>query len=233
MPRRRRSIVGGIIYHVLNRAAARRTLFEDPPDYAAFQRTLHEAHARLPLRILAYCLMPTHWHLVVWPLAGPQHDDDVSQFMRWLTITHTQRWHAHHHTTGTGPVYQGRFKAFPVSDDHHLPIMLRYVERNNLRANLAKNAEDWPWSSLWARLYGGPAATSILSDWPMPIPPDWAVRVNQPETPAELAAVRRAVQRNQPFGPAPWVRQVARQLNLAHTLRPRGRPAKFPHVTCK
>ena len=70
MPRRARSIQGGLVYHILNRANARMTLFEKDADYAAFERVLEEAHAREPLRILAYCLMPTHWHMVVWPKGG-------------------------------------------------------------------------------------------------------------------------------------------------------------------
>ena len=71
--------------------------------------------------------------------------------VEWLTLTHTQRWHAHHHTTGTGHLYQGRFKSFPVQSDEHFLTVCRYVERNALRANLVKRAEDWLWNSLWHR----------------------------------------------------------------------------------
>ncbi|HUG92188.1 MAG TPA: hypothetical protein VML55_15210, partial [Planctomycetaceae bacterium] len=85
--------------------------------------------------------MPNHWHLVVWP-AG---DGDLSEYMRWLTVTHTQRWHAAHHTSGTGALYQGRFKS------EHFLTVCRYVERNALRANLAGSAEAWRWGSLWQR----------------------------------------------------------------------------------
>ena len=81
--------------------------------------------------------MPNHWHFVLWP----QGDGDLSEFMRWLTVTHTQRWHAAHHTAGTGPLYQGRFKSFPIQADDHLLTVLRYVERNALRANLVERAD--------------------------------------------------------------------------------------------
>jgi putative transposase len=83
--------------------------------------------------------MANHWHLVVWP----ERDGDLSEFMRWLTVTHTQRWHATHHTQATGPLYQGRFKAFPVAEDEHCVRVLRYVERNPLRAGLARSAPRW------------------------------------------------------------------------------------------
>ena len=62
----------------------------------------------------------------------------MSEFFRWLTVTHTQRWHAHHATSGMGHVYQGRFKSFPVESDEHLRTVLRYVERNPLRAGLVR-----------------------------------------------------------------------------------------------
>lgn len=82
-------------------------------DYAAFERILAETQARIPMRILAWCLMPNHWHLVLWP----QFDGALSQFMRLATLTHTHRWHAHRASTGTGHLYQGRYKAFAVQDD--------------------------------------------------------------------------------------------------------------------
>jgi putative transposase len=102
-------------------------LFKKDADFAAFQQVLAEAHERVPLRMLRYTLMRNHWHFVVWPKQG-QHQQ-VSDFFRWLTVTHSQRWHAHHGTAGLGHVYQGRFKSFPIADDEHLLAVLRYVER--------------------------------------------------------------------------------------------------------
>src|SRR4249919_570309 len=112
MPRRLRFASGGYVYHVLNRAVGRRTIFKKDGDYAAFEAILREAQDFQPMRLLAYCLMPNHWHLVVWP----KSDGDLSRYARWLTVTHTQRHHAHYHTAGTGPVYQGRFKSFPIQE---------------------------------------------------------------------------------------------------------------------
>ncbi len=109
MPRQARVAPGGLVYHVLNRAVARLPLLQKPEDYDAFERVLAEARLRHPMRILAYCLMPNHWHLVLYPRA----DGQLTAFVRWLTHTYTMRWHAHYHTTGTGHLYQGRFKSFP------------------------------------------------------------------------------------------------------------------------
>ena len=138
MGRPLRTAPGDLVYHVLNRANGRQPLFEKDGDYAAFERVLAEACQRVPMRILAYCVMPNHWHLVLWPYL----DGDLSHFMGWLTLTHTQRWHAHHHTVGHGHLYQGRFKSFLVQQDAHLLAVCRYVERNALRAGLVERAEQ-------------------------------------------------------------------------------------------
>jgi len=224
MPRRARSIQGGLVYHILNRANARMKIFANGADYAAFERVLEEAHARESLRILAYCLMPNHWHMVVWPKRGA--DGQVSEFFRWLTVTHTQRWHAHYHTSGTGHLYQGRFKSFPVESDDHLYTVLRYVERNPVRANLVEEAEAWQWSSAWRYYHGDENARALLADWPIPRPRDWPAQVNRAQTPAELEALHRSVQRGRPYGSDAWSKRTIARLGLEWTVRPRGRPRK-------
>jgi putative transposase len=131
------------------------------------------------------------------------------------------RWHAHYHTSGTGHLYQGRFKSFPIECDDHLYTVLRYVERNALRANLVKRAEDWRWSSLYRRCCKDPAARALLADWPEGVPADWVCRVNQAQTAAALEALRRSVVRERPFGSEAWTRRIAKRLGLEYTLRPR------------
>jgi putative transposase len=220
MPRRPRFATGGFVYHALNRAVGRATLFAKPGDYAAFEKVLRQAHDWLPMRLLAYFLLPNHWHLVLWP----HGDGDLSEYLRWVTVTHTQRWHAHYHTAGTGPLYQGRFKSFPIQEDEHLQRVCRYVERNPLRAGLVPRAEGWRWSSLWQRLRGGQPAW--LAEAPVARPEDWVEQVNRVTTEAELAALRRSLQRGTPFGDRPWQERTAVVLGLESTLRPRGRPRK-------
>jgi putative transposase len=170
--------------------------------------------------------MSNHWHFVVWPKRG--RGEDVSDFFRWLTVTHSQRWHAHHGTAGMGHVYQGRFKSFPVASDDHLLTLLRYVERNPLRANLVDRAEAWRWSSLYCRLHGTPDERALLTESPVPLGKHWLERVNTPETEAEALALQQCIRRGQPFGGPEWTEKVTRQLALEHTLRPRGRPRKEP-----
>jgi putative transposase len=222
MPRQPRCAPGGIVYHALNRAVARLPLFEKDGDYQAFERVSKEALAKHPIRVLAYCLMPNHWHFVLWP----ERDEQLTAFLRWLTHTHTQRWHAHYHTAGTGHLYQGRFKAFPVQEDDHLLTVLRYVERNPLRAGLVRRAESWRWSSLSQRRSKATSAPVLLHPSPVPLPDDWVAWVNRPQSEAELIALRQSVARNRPFGSEGWMERTAKRLHLAYTINPRGRPKK-------
>jgi putative transposase len=212
---------GGYVYHVLNRANARRPIFQKDGDYQAFEGVLAEALDHVPgMRLLAYCLMPNHWHLLLWP----RRDGELADFAHWLTLTHTQRWHAHYHDVGSGHLYQGRYKSFPVQEDEHYYAVCRYVERNPLRAGLVRQAENWRWSSLGQRAQGdGP---TLLDSWPVTVPKNWLGYVNEPGTEAELEALRRSVARGAPFGDERWQRRAAEQLGLQSTLRPRGRPKK-------
>src|SRR5271157_2913573 len=152
MPRASRAAAGGFCYHVLNRGDARAEVFHKDGDYDAFIKIIAEASLRNPMRVLAYCLMSNHFHLALWPAK----DGDVSRWMHWLLTTHVRRYKRHYHSSGH--IWQGRFKAFPVQEDDHLRAVLRYVERNPLRAALVERAEDGTWSSL----HGASAGVTAL-----------------------------------------------------------------------
>jgi len=210
------------VYHVLNRSNGRLPLFESDGDYWAFETVLAEAVARTPMRLLAYCVMPNHWHLVLWP----EHDGDLSRCVGWLTLTHTQRWHTAHETVGTGHLYQGRYKSFPVQEDGHFLAVCRYVERNALRAGLVAVAEEWRWSSLWRRERGDAASRALLSEWPVERPADWLGRVSNAPPEPELAALRVCAQRGRPYGGDRWVDGTVSRYGLQSTMRSPGRPRK-------
>ena len=224
MPRPPRNAVGDEIYHVLNRSTAGIRLFESDGDYAAFEKVLAEAHERVAMRTIAYCVMPNHWHFVLWPEA----DGDLSEFMHWLTATHTTRWQVAHNAVGTGHLYQGRFKSFPIKSDKHYLTVCRYVERNPLRAGSVERAQDWRHGSLWRRMHGDQADRALLSAGPMPFPRNWSSLVDRPMNEREEDALRRCVLRGRPFGDPAWVNDAARRLGLETTLHKRGRPKKGP-----
>ena len=222
MPRTNRIAPGGWVFHVLNRGNARGELFEDAGDYLAFEAVLGETVERLATRLLAYCIMPNHWHMVVWP----REDGDLGRFMQRLTVTHATRWQKHYNRVGYGHVYQNRFKSFPVETDDYFYQVSRYVERNALRAHLVSTAQAWKWGSLWIRQHGSAEHRAMLSKWPVPLPQKWIQYVNQPASEAELKALRKSSVRGTPYGSPDWVIQTAKKLGLESTLRLPGRPKK-------
>ena len=220
MPRTARSSVGGVCYHVLNRGNAQARVFHKDGDYQTFVGLIADACERLPMRVLAYCLMPSHFHLVLWP----RRDGELSRWMQWLMTSHVRRYHSHYGSSGH--VWQGRFKAFPIQRDEHLLTVLRYVERNALRADLVERAQDWPWSSLrWWSRHNVP---EFLHDGPVDRGRRWVADVNRAMSDLELEAIRRNVQRGRPWGTHRWQRLTAVRLGLEASLRPRGRPRKTP-----
>jgi putative transposase len=219
MPRSARASQGGYCYHVLNRGNGRQTVFHKEGDYAAFVKLLRDAGERVPIRLLAYCVMPNHFHLALWPY----EDGDLSAYMQWLLTAHVRRYHQHYHTSGH--VWQGRFRAFPIQEDDHLLTVLRYIERNPVRAGLAASAQGWLWSSA-ALVVADGRPRPELDPGPVPRPADWLVHVNEPQTEAEVERLRECLRRGRPFGTPLWMQRAARRLALEASLRPRGRPRK-------
>ncbi|MGD0462399.1 MAG: transposase [Tepidisphaeraceae bacterium] len=219
MPRAPRVAPGGHVYHVLSRASGKPRLFRKAADFLAFYNVLLQAQARRPIRILGWCIMPNHWHFVVWP----RRDGELSRFFGYLSLTHAARWQVAHKAVGTGRVYQSRFKSFMIQKSAHLESVLRYVEGNPLRAKLVKRAQQWKWSSLRASLHGPGPIRDLLSQWPIPKPRNWVERVNRPLKREELQAIRIAAERGRPLGSDSWVRATVERFDLQSTIRPRGR----------
>ena len=202
----------------MNRGNQKARVFHDNGDYASFLEYMREAQDRLELPVLAVCLMPNHVHLVVRPRA----DGDIAPWVSWLCTTHVRRHHRKYGTTGR--LWQGRYKACLIQQDHHLLTVLRYVERNALAANLVGRAEDWRWGSLnWRTTDFVPLP---LAPAPIDLPKWWTEFVNQPMTAAELLAVRESVNRQRPFGAPEWAQVAAIRTGMEQSLAPIGRPRR-------
>ena len=223
MPRRPRAQSAGIVHHVINRASRRITLFATDKDYLMMEQALFAARHRFGMRLLDWTIMPNHWHLILWP----EYDLQLSLFMHWMTTTHTQRWHVAGRSTGTGPLYQGRYKAIPVQSDDHFLTVARYVQRNPVRAHLATRVEDWRWSSAWWRCRK--CHTPPPDRWPTTEPIDWKMFANQPMNQIDLGRVRDAIACGWPYGDAEWTEEMARSFALKRTFRAQGRPC----IKCK
>lgn len=218
MPRTSRSLVAGGCYHVISRGNNRARLFEDPCEYDAFIGLMALAQQRTHLSLLAACVMPNHVHLVV----AQERPNDISRWMHWLLTTHSHRHHLGRESSGR--VWQGRFKAFPIQQDGHLLTVMRYVERNALRAGLVERAEDWAWGSLAWRRRG--KWQDLLAPPPCTLPTNWLAWVNAPQTIEELAALRACVNHQRPYGSESWTTRERARWTQQHTVRRRGRPRK-------
>jgi putative transposase len=137
-------------------------MFHKPEDDDAFEQILAEGREWYACRMLAYQFMPNHWHFVL----QPTEDGGMSNFLRWVLLTHTMRLHTQYGTGGQGDVYQGRLKRFPIQDDEPFLLVCRYVERNALRAGLVRRAEDGTWGSLNRWLEEPEREPRLLSAWP-------------------------------------------------------------------
>ncbi len=201
---------------------AQLTLFEKLEDYDSFTHVFDEHLKMVPLPILAMVLMPNHRHFVM----RQADDHQVSEFFRRLSVVHTLRYHSHYETSGTGHLYQGRFKSFPIQDDDHLWMAMRYVAQNPIRANFVERAEDWAWSS--PRMHHQPRHNRRWLTTPVdpPLPREWSSWVNNPEPEAELTALRNCNRRGLTFGNDDWVKNSAIRLGLESTMRRRGRRKK-------
>lgn len=214
MPRRRRRSLRGAAFHVMNRAVRGTVLFEKDRDYDAFVTVTIQSLKRFAVRVIAFQLMPNHWHFVVlcdWI-------EEISNWMHWLAGTHANRWNGAHGARGLGAVYQGRFKAIPIQHGNSLIRVCRYVERNALRKGLVDVAENWDWSSLHSVRHK--CDLIPLAAWPILRPDNWLEIVNSDDIPEEIDRFRTCIRRNQPIGDPDWQHAIAPWAGLS--MRSRG-----------
>ncbi len=181
--------IGDCVYHVINRANGRITLFHTAQEYKEFELLLIEMKELFDMRILSYVLMPNHWHLQLFPL----RDKDISRSMQWLCSTHAHRVRAGTNTIGEGHIYQDRYKSFLVENDRYFLTVLKYIERNPVRAKLTLRPEEWRWGSAYRRINGNFQEDSLLAEMPVDLPADYQAWINTPEPAEELMMLRNAL----------------------------------------
>lgn len=217
-----RVAAGDNVYHVINRSNGKVAIFENDAEYSHFESLLKEGKELIGMRILAYCIMPNHWHLVLYP----RKDTDMGEFMRWVTTTHVRQRRVMTDTVGHGHLYQGTYKSFPVETDKHLVDLIRYVEQNPLRAKLVTHAQDWRWSSLWRREQGSIKEKKLLSELPTELPSNYLKSVNILLKNEKLDKMRYSVNKGKPFGSELWIDTMIETFGLKNTTRGPGRPRK-------
>jgi REP element-mobilizing transposase RayT len=139
MPRHARSQLSDGVYHVTARAGAGRALFIDDRDRERFLWLLNDYAARIDIRILAYCLMDTHYHLL---LEG--NSVDLGLLMQRLNGRYAQRYNARHDRYGH--LFAERYSAWVIHDEAHFEQTVAYIDQNPVKTGLCRQSEDWPWT---------------------------------------------------------------------------------------
>ena len=168
MRNRKRNIRNNSYYHITNRGVARRTTFLDDEDYITFIALMKKGCAKYDVKVIAFCLMPNHFHLLVCSAVGKE----VSLCVQWITSIYAKYFNRRYERRGH--LWQDRFYAKQVKDGLHLGVCWRYVEQNPVRAKLIGKAHEWKWSSAYMRSVGHRSryliepywwGTSIMSTW--------------------------------------------------------------------
>lgn len=223
MARRPRTVIPGVPHHVTQRGNNRQTVFCSDYDRQDYLGLLRQRAERDGLRILGYCLMSNHTHLVAVPL----RPDSLA---RVLGQTHSQYAIARNKFGGrTGHLWQNRFYSCPL-DRPHLIRALRYVELNPVRAGLVRAAWEWRWSSALAHV-----DDSVLDPLLDPGPEwlgawdyrDWRASLALGSNDSDRETIRRATLAGEPLGSSEFVRDLERRAGRRLIVLPRGRPKKM------
>ncbi|MCK4795461.1 MAG: transposase [Desulfobacteraceae bacterium] len=124
----------------MNRGRRSEEIFSDAEDFATFLELLLESVELWDVKVSSYCLMSNHYHLLIQTPRG-----NLSRFMRHLNGIYTQRYNRAHRCEGQ--LFRGRYKAILVEEDSYLLELVRYIHRNPLRAGIATEIDQYPWSS--------------------------------------------------------------------------------------
>ena len=222
MPRRARLVFPGVPYHVTQRGNQRQRVFYRDSDRTTYLDWLGEYCDRLDVKVLAYCLMPNHTHLIVVPQAadglarvfGPLH----SRYAR--RVNRVKDW--------VGHLWQGRYFSSAL-DDAYLHAATRYVERNPVRAFMVSRAEDYPWSS--AAAHCGELDHPLLAnahDWFLDVKPGagWSDWLLVQDDQSQVDVLREHGDRSLPCGSEDFICRLESQSGQPLHPRPQGRQSR-------
>ncbi len=218
MARMARLVVPGHPHHVTQRGVRRMDVFLQEDDYAVYLDLLREWCGRAGTKVWAYCLMPNHVHLIL----VPSDEDGLRAALGEVHRRYTR--HVNRRQDWRGHLWQERFHSFPL-DEPHLAAAVRYVERNPVRAGLAKRPEDWAWSSARAHLAGCDDALVRVAPLTTRFP-DWRGYLSDDTDAAMLTTLRQHGRSGRPLGSARFVARLETELGRRIGSGRRGRPPK-------
>jgi putative transposase len=221
MPRLARSVFANVPHHITQRGNRREDVFFTEEDRNVYLTWLQEYAKKHKVDILAYCLMTNHIHLI----AVPSNEEGLHKMLKPLHMRYAQRinrargWKGH--------LWQGRFFSSALDEDY-LWAAIRYVERNPIRARMAKKAENYRWSS--ASAHCGLNHDALLTTKPTWLKQyesigDWSAWLAEGDDPENLEILRRNAQKGLPCGSQKFVRKLEKITGRILQYRPQGRPS--------
>lgn len=212
----------GHVVHAMNRRVDRKTLFFSDDDYWDFRSLLSIALDKYELDILEWVIMPNHWHL----LLNPEKENQVPDFMQWLTSVHAKSVREKTDTVGNGAVYQSRYRAFLGKPGRHLDYLRNYLAMNPVKAGLVDKSTDWKWGSAKRALNKGMVSNIPLSIGPKPHPTNLEQILTDPNylTSEHQSKLMESITKAIPFGDEKWVSKIIEEFDLHHVVRSPGRP---------
>jgi len=217
MPRRNRCVLPGLPCHITQRGVDRRETFKCDQDRQVYLRLLRENLRDSEVRLLGWCLMPNHIHLI----AVPKHEDSLAVLLRRVHGRYAQYFNAR--AGRTGHLWQNRYFAC-ILDDGHLWTALAYVDRNPVRSGVVKWATDYRWSSATAHVSGVDQLRLVDMDWWRQDSRSvaWGCTIDAEELQA-VATLRRCTFAGRPFADDEFVAECSARFGRYWE---RGRPPK-------
>ncbi len=217
MPRRIRCVPTGLAHHVTQRGVDRCETFSSEGDRATYLKLVSQNRAEARVRLLGWCLMSNHIHLV----AIPELEDSLAVLLRRVHGRYAQYYNAR--TGRSGHLWQNRYFACPLSPTHLLRALI-YVETNPVRAGLVECAEEYRWSSAAAHVSGRDQAGLLDMDWWAREGPgdEWADLLSSAEEECR-EEIERCTYAGRPFGDDSFVREMSERFGRYWK---RGRPKK-------
>lgn len=227
MARLARLVVPHQPHHIIQRGHDGSSVFRDEQDFRSFLAWLRESARQFRVAVHAYVLMPDHLHL----LATPQDETGLARMMQWVGRQYVPYFNARHGREGT--LWQGRYRAVVLEPGRYLLACSRYVELHPVRAGLALNPAEYPWSSCAHHLgmRVDPVITDHVDYWGLgntPFDREAAYRawLEQGASEAEVRMFSEATRRGWPLGSDQYKNALARQLGRRVAPAARGRPRK-------
>jgi putative transposase len=219
MPREPRVVATGLPHHITQRGNARQDVFITEALRSAYLELLSEHAAANRLRILSYCLMTNHVHIV----ALPETDRSMANAFRQAHGRFSQYWNTEQRRTGH--LWQNRYYSCPV-EEAVVDRVIAYVENNPVRAGMVGRAEDFEWSSAGAHVGGARYGGMLDREW-------WEARwtaagwrrflTDSMSTAEERRAIRDATYTGRPLGSREFVAGLERELGRSLEARAGGR----------